>query len=119
MPHKWLLLFLALGFVGTLAMGNLASNLHQWFPILFSQPSAFPYADSFVTVMSIVATYLMVQKKAECWIIWILVDAVACTLYFSKGIMFVGMEYAVFCFIAAYGFWNWWQQTRMQMPAAR
>ncbi|NOS56987.1 MAG: nicotinamide mononucleotide transporter, partial [Cyclobacteriaceae bacterium] len=88
-PLAWLL-FLAIGLIGTLLFGSLAKNLHSFFPVLFSQPSAFPFADSFVTVMSIVATYLMVQKKMECWLVWILVDAVACYLYFSKGIMLVG-----------------------------
>jgi nicotinamide mononucleotide transporter len=76
-------------------------------PSIFSQPSAFPYADSFVTVMSIGATFLMIQKKVECWIIWIVVDAVATYMYFMKGIKFVGIEYLVFCFIAAFGLWNW------------
>ena len=110
LPVKAWLLFLAIGLMGTFAFGSLAKNLHSFFPVLFSQPSAFPFADSFVTVMSIVATYLMVQKKMECWLVWILVDVVACYLYFSKGIMLVGIEYVVFCFIAAFGFWHWLQE---------
>jgi nicotinamide mononucleotide transporter len=85
--------------------------------VLFSQPSAFPFADSFVTVMSIVATYLMVQKKVECWLVWIAVDVVACSLYFSKDIMLVGIEYVVFCFIAGFGFLNWKKQYRSNVKA--
>jgi nicotinamide mononucleotide transporter len=107
MSRQWLLTFTLIGVAGTFITGTLAGNLHEFFPVLFSQPSAFPYADSFVTVMSIVATYLMVQKKAECWIMWIMVDAVATYLYFSKGILFVSIEYLVFCFIAAFGFMTW------------
>jgi nicotinamide mononucleotide transporter len=110
MPKKAWLLFLAIGLTGTILFGALAKNLSIFFPVLFSQPSAFPYADSFVTVMSIVATYLMVQKKVECWLVWISVDAIACYLYFSKGIKFVGIEYVAFCFIAAFGFWHWLQE---------
>lgn len=107
LPVKSWIIFFVIGLIGTLVFGQLASNLSSFFPVLFTKPSAFPYADSFVTVMSIVATYLMVQKKVECWLVWILVDAVACYLYFSKEIKFVGMEYLVFCFIAAFGFWHW------------
>ena len=118
MSRQWLFIFIAIGLFGTIAMGMLAKNLHAWFPLAFSQPSAFPYADSFVTVMSIVATYLMVQKKVECWAVWLLVDAVACTLYFSKGIKFVGIEYVAFCFIAAFGLWNWWKQYQSYSPTA-
>jgi len=44
--------------------------------------------------------------------VWILVDVVACYLYFSKGIMLVGIEYVVFCFIAAFGFWHWLKEYR-------
>lgn len=111
---SWII-FSLIGLVGTILFGQLAKNLNDLFPILFNKPSAFPYADSFVTVMSIVATYLMVQKKMECWLIWILVDAIACYLYFSKGIKFVGIEYVVFCFLAAFGFWNWRREYKVYM----
>jgi nicotinamide mononucleotide transporter len=49
----------------------------------------------------------MVQKKAECWAAWLLTDVIATYLYFAKEIKFVGLEYLVFCFIAAFGLWNW------------
>ncbi|MFM8744704.1 MAG: nicotinamide riboside transporter PnuC [Cytophagales bacterium] len=106
-----LVFFSAVGGSGTVLLGLFAARLHRWWPDAFSLPSAFPFPDSFVTVMSIVATYLMVQKKVECWLVWILVDVVACTLYISKGIVFLGIEYAVFCFLAAFGFWNWRKET--------
>jgi nicotinamide mononucleotide transporter len=114
--REWTL-FSAIGGSGTLLFGLFASRLHQWWPNVFSQQSAFPFADSFVTVMSILATYLMVQKKVECWLVWMVVDIVACTLYFSKGINLLGLEYLVFCFIAAFGFWNWRKQSIQ--PATR
>jgi nicotinamide mononucleotide transporter len=110
MPIKQLILFIGLGMVGTWVMGTFAQNLHSLFPTFFSLPSAFPFADSFVTVMSIVATYLMVEKKAECWLLWIVIDAIASFLYFGKGIKFVGIEYLVFCFVASYGFYKWWRE---------
>ena len=66
-----------------------------------------PYLDSFVTVVSIIATYLMVQKKIECWLAWLLADVVATYLYLTKGIVLVGLEYFAFCLIAAFGFWRW------------
>ena len=92
---------------GTISFGYFASGLYEMFPKVFYLPSAFPYMDSFVLAISIVATYLMVQKKVECWIAWILADVVATYLYFTKGILLVGIEYFFFCLIAAYGFWKW------------
>ncbi len=96
-----------IGIVGTWILGTFAANLHEWFPSVFSLPSAFPYADSFVTVMSIITTFYMIEKKIESWIIWIIVDVLATYLYFSKGIRFVALEYLIFCLIASYGLWNW------------
>ena len=81
--------------VGTTLMGMAASNLSQWFPTLFNKPSTFPYLDSFVTVVSIVAQYLMLQKKVECWVLWIIADVVATYLYFAKEIKFLGLEYQI------------------------
>ncbi len=107
MTTQWLIIFGGISIIGTFVFGSLAKNLNEFFPTVFSRPSAFPYLDSFVTVMSIGATYLMVQKKAECWAVWILTDTIATYLYFAKGIKFVGIEYLVFCFLAAFGLWNW------------
>lgn len=107
MSKEWLLIFGTIILAGTIAFGAAASRLSTWFPMLFSQPSAFPYADSLVSVVSVIATYLMVQKKVECWLAWILADVVATYLYLSKGVMFLGLEYLAFCLIAAFGFLTW------------
>ncbi|HMP99047.1 MAG TPA: nicotinamide riboside transporter PnuC, partial [Cyclobacteriaceae bacterium] len=101
MQRKHLLLLFLLGLAGTFAFGSFAARLHEIFPIIFNKPSAFPYLDSFVTVMSIITTFLMIQKKIESWVIWIIVDVVATYMHFMKGIKFVAIEYLVFCFIAA------------------
>lgn len=112
MPTRQLVLLAIIGLAGTFLFGSLASRLHEWFPVVFSKPSAFPYLDSFVTVMSIITTFLMIQKKIESWMIWIIIDVVATYMYFMKGIKFVGIEYLVFCFIAAFGLWNWTREYR-------
>lgn len=95
------------GLVGTFLIGKLASNLHEWLPYLFNLPSAYPYADSFILVMSVITTFFMIQKKIECWIIWIVIDVVATYLYFLKGAKFFGVEYLIFTMIAIFALWNW------------
>lgn len=107
-----------LGLAGTFLFGSLADNIHELFPRVFPKPSAFPYLDSFVTVTSIITTFLMINKKIESWMLWILVDVIATYMYFIKGIRFVGVEYLAFCFIAAYGLWNWIREHRAYQPAA-
>jgi nicotinamide mononucleotide transporter len=117
MSMKAFITLLLIGMAGTLLFGALASKLHNYFPVVFSLPSAFPYLDSFVTVMSVIATFLMIQKKVESWIVWIIVDIIATGLYFAKGVKFLGLEYLIFCFIAAFGLWNWVREYRSYKTA--
>ena len=112
MPKKQFIMLSIVGITGTLLLGTFAKNLHELFPVIFSKPSAFPYLDSFVTVLSIITTFLMIQKKIECWIIWIIIDAIATYMYYVKGIKFVSLEYLVFCFMAAFGLWSWSKEHR-------
>ena len=113
MGVRWTLALFALTLMATTAFGYFASNLHEWAPTLFPLPSAFPYLDSFVLTSSVAATYLMVEKKVECWATWILTDAMATYLYFSKGIFLVGAEYFVFCLIDSMGLWRWSREAKL------
>ena len=97
---------------GTLISGAAATQLNEWFPIIFSKPSAFPFLDSFVLICSIIAQYWMLHKKPECWILWILADVIATGLYFMKDIRFLSLEYLVFCFIAGYGWITWMREKK-------
>jgi nicotinamide mononucleotide transporter len=117
MQRKQFILVFILGVTGTFLFGSLAENIHEIFPAIFPKPSAFPYLDSFVTVMSIITTFLMINKKIESWVLWILIDVIATYMYFVKGIKFVGLEYLLFCFIAAFGLWNWIREYRSYKPA--
>jgi nicotinamide mononucleotide transporter len=110
MRWKQFLMICLIGVFGTVLLGSLASRLHEWFPAFFPIPSAYPYVDSFIMVMSIVTTFFMIQKKIESWIIWIIVDVVATYLYFIKGVKFYSFEYLVFTLLAAFGLWNWWRE---------
>jgi nicotinamide mononucleotide transporter len=110
LPYRKLILYSVISVAGTVVMALFASNLHEWVPLIFTKPSAAPYLDSFITVMSIMATFLMIQKRVECWAIWVLVDIVATYLYFVRDIKFYSLMYFAFCVIAAFGFWNWWRE---------
>ena len=107
MKRKQLLLLCIIGITGTICIGSLASQLHHWFPVLFNLPSAYPYTDSFILVMSIATTFFVIQKKIEVWIVWILVDLIATYLYFIKGAYFFSLEYLVFTLLAIFGLWGW------------
>lgn len=92
---------------GTIVLGRFISEIHVFFPSLFSQPASYPYADAFTTILSIAATFLMAYKKTECWILWIMVDVVSTYLYVQKGILFIAFEYLIFLALATYGLVEW------------
>ena len=98
--------------LGTVLLGLIAHQLHDWLPGIFTQPSASPFVDSFITVLSVVATFYMIQKKVECWLMWIAVDVVATCLYFVRDIKLYSLLYFAFCFMAAYGFVTWRQEMK-------
>ena len=112
MTTRELMIWLLVSAVTTVLLGTFASNLHTLFPVLFSKPSAFPYLDSFTTVMSIAGTFLMIEKRIECWYVWLGIDAISTYMYFVKDVKLLGIEYFIFCFIAALGVWNWTREYR-------
>jgi nicotinamide mononucleotide transporter len=107
MTRNQLILVAVVGIVGTFVLGQFATRLHEWFPSVFSLPSAAPFQDSFITVVSILAQYYMMQKKVECWILWLLVDILATYVYFSRDLLFSSALYFVFCGLTIYALWNW------------
>lgn len=103
------------GIAATLAMGSFAKNLHEIAPNLFSLPSAFPYMDSFTTVMSIVATFMLIRKKVEAWWIWLVVDIIATYMYYIKEVKLYALLYFVFVIIAAFGAIEWTKRYRKEL----
>ncbi len=95
---------------GTILTGYIFAHIHLIFPDYFKIASSFPYTDSFVMVLSIIATILLARKKIETWYLWILVDVVCVFLFFKKDIVFLALEYLVFGGLATYGLLNWKKQ---------
>ncbi|HYG17581.1 MAG TPA: nicotinamide riboside transporter PnuC [Ohtaekwangia sp.] len=112
MKPAQILLLCVVGFSGTIALGFFARSLHELFPVIFTKPSAAPFLDSFITVMSIVTTFYVIQKKIESWIVWIIVDMLATYLYFIRDIKFYSFLYLIFTIIAAFGLYHWIREYR-------
>ncbi|TGL88350.1 nicotinamide riboside transporter PnuC [Leptospira congkakensis] len=96
--------------IGTYVLGEMISRLPVWMPQIFEKPPAFLYWDAFTTVASIVANFLLAQRKLESWFLWVLVDVVCIAIYSLKEIPFVTLEYIVFLLIAFYGCYHWYQE---------
>ncbi|OQP56087.1 nicotinamide mononucleotide transporter [Niastella yeongjuensis] len=104
---KGRLFLLAAAVLGTVAFGCLFRHIHILLPAFFTTPAAYPFADSFVMVLSILATVLLARKKIENWVLWITGDVVCVVLYFKKEIYFLSLEYLIFLGLASYGLYHW------------
>ncbi|MEO5909707.1 MAG: nicotinamide riboside transporter PnuC [Pelobium sp.] len=74
-----------------------------------------PFIDSFCTVMSFIAQYLMTRKKLENWLIWIFVDIIYIPLYIHKNLLATSVLYFVFLFIALKGYIDWKKTLKKQL----
>jgi nicotinamide mononucleotide transporter len=77
--------------------------------LLFSQftDAHIPFWDSTVTGMSVTAQLLLIRKKFENWILWILVDVLSIGIYFYKEVYLTSFLYFVFLCMATKGFFEW------------
>jgi nicotinamide mononucleotide transporter len=69
--------------------------------------SQIPAGDSFTTAFSIMATWLLARKILENWIFWIVIDAVACGIYFQQELYLTSILYLVYTIMAIIGYLEW------------
>jgi nicotinamide mononucleotide transporter len=98
--------------VGTIAFGFLFQNIYLLIPSIFAGPAAYPFTDSFIMMLSIMATILLAKKQIENWALWITADVLAVVLYFKKEIYFLSLEYLIFGGLASYGLYHWNKQLK-------
>lgn len=69
--------------------------------------ASYPYIDSVVLVFSVLAQLLLMARKLEHWIVWILVDLIAVPLFASKELYLTALIYSAFLINAVFGLINW------------
>lgn len=74
--------------------------------------AAWPRLDAFVTLLSLLATWMTARAVLENWMYWLLVDALSFYLYASQGLSFVAVLYVLYFLIAIWGLRSWWVQHR-------
>lgn len=77
---------------------------------------SFAFADSVILVGTILAQFLLDNKKVETWIVWFVVDIVAIWLYFSSGLAIAGLQFVFFLVVTVLGFRRWWLAMATDRP---
>lgn len=89
------------------AWGYALSKLgYSWMSGTFS-PDPMPWLDSFVLILTFLAQYLSAQKKWDCWIVWLVVNAANITLYVSAGMVFMPIVSALYLVNGIWSLWTW------------
>lgn len=101
------LLLTASLFIATAGLGTFIKYIHILLPQFFLLPSSYPYIDTFIAAISVLATILLARKVIENWVLWILIDILSVGLYAKKGVLLISIEYVVFLCLATWGLINW------------
>ncbi|MGF1876595.1 nicotinamide riboside transporter PnuC [Photobacterium frigidiphilum] len=80
-------------------------------------PDAFPFWDSVMTVLSIVAQILMTRKYVENWMLWVVINMISVCIYAAQGVYALSIEYAILLFIAANGSRQWMKTAKQNQQS--
>ena len=97
-PIKKHLFIIFLGTILTFFLGFIFSNFTD---------AKMPLVDSFTTVFSVFATYMVVKKILSNWLYFIIIDIISTYLYFSRDLHLTSLLFLLYTFIAVAGFIKW------------
>lgn len=91
-------LTLAGGTFGGLALGYFFSNV---------MTAAATYPDAITTVFSVITTFLLIGRRLENWLYWVVIDIVYVWIYLGQGAALFALMMIVNVGVAVYGYVNW------------
>ena len=97
-PIKKHLFIIFLGTILTFFLGFIFSNFTD---------AEMPLVDSFTSVFSVFATYMVVKKILSNWLYFIIIDIISTYLYFSRDLHLTSLLFLLYTFIAVAGFIKW------------
>ena len=93
------IVYIVIIIIGTIILSIILNNTNDPLPIL----------DSFTTISSLVATYYMVKKKLDTWVIWFINDIFYAIEYFilpNQALYLFGLN-IVWTIMALFSYINW------------
>lgn len=82
-------------------------------------PAAATYLDALTTTFSILATFLLVRKRLENWLYWVVIDALYAYLYFSREAYLFALLMILYTGIALAAYFRWRNSFRTQIRIER
>lgn len=67
----------------------------------------YPLIDTFTTIFSIYATYLIAERVVACWLYWIVIDAVSVYIYIQKSLIVTALLFVCYTILAIWAYYQW------------
>jgi nicotinamide mononucleotide transporter len=96
---KWKMWPVYLLLTGVFFAGGLTLSIHFG--------GAVVWTDAAILALTILAQFLLDNKKLENWAVWALVNVFAIYTYFTGGLFIVGVQYIFFLANTLYGWYSW------------
>lgn len=97
-PIKWHIFNILISSIISIIVGYLMSQYTN---------QATPYLDSFTTVFSLAATFLVAHRVLESWLYWIIIDAALIFLYAGQDLYLIAVNYFMYTVIAIIAYLSW------------
>jgi nicotinamide mononucleotide transporter len=75
--------------------------------------------DTAILIGSILAQFLLDNKKLQTWIVWAVVNVIAIILYAKNGLQITAFQYVFFLLSATWGYRSWSRSTVIQLTTVR
>jgi len=79
----------------------------MWFVLTRLTDSPVPARDSFITSLSIIATWMLARKIYEHWYLWIVVNFVSAVLFLTRGLYPTVLLYVIYGLMSFVGLVKW------------
>lgn len=92
--------------LGIIFLGTILTFFMGFYFSIYTD-SVMPITDSFTTIFSLIATYMVVKKVLGNWLYWIVIDLVSVYLYFNRDLHLTSLLFIVYTIISIFGYFSW------------
>ena len=91
----------------------------MWLFLTRLTDSPVPVRDSFITSLSIIATWMLARKIYEHWYLWIVVNFVSAVLFMTRGLYPTVILYVVYGLMSFVGLAAWGKTIKMDLTTSK
>ena len=91
----------------------------MWLVLIRFTDSPVPVRDSFITSLSIIATWMLARKIYEHWYLWIVVNFVSAVLFLTRGLYPTVILYVVYGIMSFVGLAAWKKTIKIDLSASK